>query len=109
MRADASLIGIRDMADRQPTSVLFSVNEPDVAQRRFHAFGGQSSELGRLPAGYRLHGPKANHKENMRTAMAITVAELSDREEIRQVMYKFFHATDRRDASNAILRRLFII
>ena len=29
--------------------------------------------------------------------MAITVAELSDREEIRQVMYKFFRATDRRD------------
>jgi len=29
--------------------------------------------------------------------MTITVAELSDREEIRQVMYKFFRATDRRD------------
>ena len=29
--------------------------------------------------------------------MAITVAELADREEIRQVMYKFFRATDRRD------------
>ena len=29
--------------------------------------------------------------------MTITVAELSDREEIRQVMHKFFRATDRRD------------
>ncbi len=29
--------------------------------------------------------------------MTISVEELSDREEIRQVMYKFFRATDRRD------------
>ena len=29
--------------------------------------------------------------------MAITAAELSDREEIRQAMYKFWRATDRRD------------
>jgi hypothetical protein len=29
--------------------------------------------------------------------MNTTVAELADREEIRQVMYKFFRATDRRD------------
>jgi hypothetical protein len=29
--------------------------------------------------------------------MTISVDELSDREEIRQVMYKFFRATDRRD------------
>jgi hypothetical protein len=95
MRASASLIGIRNMADPQPTSLLFSWTSP---MSRSADFGGQSSEFGRLPAGYRLHWPQGkSQRKHKRIAMAITVAELSDREEIRQVMYKFFRATDRRD------------
>src|SRR5205809_7982253 len=59
--------------------------------------GGASSSVLSTVTGLPDTGCATSNRTHRSFAMALTIAELSDREEIRQVMYKFFRATDRRD------------